>query len=217
MYDDKINRIRKEDNPANVYSILIETFHGTMELGEVGIRFLKENLTNDFFKEAEVKDEPDHIIFSNEEFDILFSKTLDKTIEIRGKKIKRPFALYKPLSERIIKLGDAIEAFLKERTLQNFKRMADCNDMGYGKNPIGQLFKYVDTYKKCNEELLKKIRKRQKEDEERKKRAEEERKIYEEEIRKAEEFAESLTDLNMFKEAGWIIKKRFGFISEKTK
>jgi Zn-dependent M32 family carboxypeptidase len=179
-----------------------------MELGEVGIRFLKENLTNDFFKEAEVKDEPDHIIFSNEEFDILFSKTLDKTIEIRAKKIKWPFALYKPLSERIIKLGDAIEAFLKERTLQNFKRMADCNDMGYGKSPVGQLFKYVDTYKKCNKELLKKIREKQKEDEERKKKAEEERKVYEKEVEQAKKFIESLTDLNIFREAGWTIKER---------
>ena len=135
---------------------------------------------------------------------------MDKTIEIRAKKIKRPHTLYKPLSEDMVKLGDAIEAFLKERTVQNFKKMADCNDRGYSKGPVGQLFKYVDTYKRCNEELLKKIREKQKEDEKKKKKTEEEGRAYEEKIGQANKFIESLTDLNAFKEAGWTIRKRIG-------
>lgn len=210
MYDEKIEKIRSEDNIANVYYLLAETFHNTMEQGEIAIKLLKENLTNDFFKEAEAKNCANYIVFSNDEFDILFSKTLVRVIEIKSKKIKRPYGLYRPLSNDIIKLADAIEVFLKERTFQNFKKVVECNYKEYDDSPVGLLFKYVDTYKKCDEKLLKNIREKQKKDEERKKQAEEERKAYEDEVQKAKEFIESLTDLEVFKQSGWTIKERIG-------
>ena len=131
-------------------------------------------------------------------------------IEFKSKKLKRPYGLYRPLSNDIIKLADAIEVFLKERTFQNFKKVVECNYKEYDDSPVGLLFKYVDTYKKCDEKLLKNIREKQKKDEERKKQAEEERKAYEDEIQKAKEFIESLTDLEVFKQSGWTIKERIG-------
>ena len=209
-YDKKIERLERETNIANIYYLLAETFHNSMEQGEIGIKLLKSNLTNEFFKKAEAKNSANYIIFSDDEYEIRFSKSLVKIIEIKTKKIKRPYGLYKPLSSEIVKLGDAIEAFLKEKTFKNFKVMADCNDRGYGKGIIYTIAKYVNAYKNCNEDLLKKIREKQKEDEERKKKAEEERKAYEDEIQKAKEFIESLTDLEVFKQSGWTIKERIG-------
>lgn len=205
-YDERISDVMKETNIARIYYLLAETFHNGIGQGELGIEFLKETLTNPFFKEATAKDGVNYIIFYNEEFEILFSRSLVREIRIKYKKAIRPSYHYTQVNPTMLKLAELIETYLNKKSFKNFKALADYNGVGYRKNLIGTIMKYISTHKKCTKELLDEIREKQEKDRLTKIKIEEEKKMIDEQQEYAKEFIESLTDLQIFKNDGWFFK-----------
>lgn len=212
-YDEKINKILNENNPVKIYYLLAETFHNTMEQGEIGIEFLKKNLTNTFFKEANIENGVNYIIFSNKDFDVMFSKSLSREIKIKFKNSSRHYHYYNLVNESAFKLADLIEKYLNKKSFKNFKALVDYNCQKRKKNLINKILGYISTYKKCNKELLDKIRQKQEEDRINKIKIEKENKEFEEKQKYAKEFINSLTDLEQFKKAGWFISMK-GIMNE---
>jgi hypothetical protein len=202
-YDYKMKQILNENNIAKLYYLLAESFHNTIEQGEIGIKLLKECLTNEFFKTAKTINGANYICFSNDDFDILFSKSLSKEIKIRFKNSQVPSMYYPSIKPSIIELADKIEAFLNKKSLKNFKALIDCNCVNYPNNIFANIIKIINTYRKCNKELLEKIRQMQKDDELRKLKFEEENKVFKERQAFAKNFINNLTDLNKFRQDGW--------------
>lgn len=204
-YNNNIKEIEEGGSLPEVYYLLAKTFHNTRVQGELGMELLRNNLENQFFKESELVQDVNHIVFSNDDFEIRFSKALERVI-----RIKYNHAGIKPYLNRvnpeIEKLGELLEDYLKDKSFKSFKRLADYNCERYRKGLIGTVLKYKDTYKKCNKELFNKI----KADKERFEKAQidYERKLKEFYDRQeyAKEFVENLTDIKKFSEEGWIIR-----------
>ncbi|WP_297419117.1 hypothetical protein [Clostridium sp.] len=216
-YDAKINQIIDEVNFVKVYYLLAETFHNTMEQGELGIKLLKENLTNDFFKEATVDNGVNYITFSNNEFDIMFSKSLSMCIRIKYKNTGNS-GYISDFNDYKSKLANLIENYLAKKSIKNFKIMANYYGRYYNKNILAQIIKFINAYKKCNTKLLLEIKEQQ--EWHKIKQIEEKKKINEFEQRQlyAKNFINNLTDLEKFKAEGWYIitsgiKDEKGFIN----
>ena len=201
-YDDIINGISAETNPVKIYSLLAQT--DTIHEDNIGVDVLKEILTNAFFKEATIDNGVNYITFSNDKFDIMFSKFLSREIKIKYKNPYQQARYYRMLNSSRIKLADLIEIYLNKKSFSNFKALVDYNCIGY-RNETTKITKYIRTYKRCNKELLNSIRNKQKQDIIHQAEADEENKKYEEAQLHAKTFIESLTDLTMFKDAGWYI------------
>lgn len=204
-YDSRIGEISNEDNLARIYYLISETFHNTVEQGEIQIEFLKQVLTNDFFKTAVIDNGVNYIYFSNEDFDVLFSKCLIKEIKIIFKKPGGYHYNYLKVNENKINLANLIEQFLNNKSFKTFKALVDFNCRNRSKDLASVLPNYIRTYRKCNQQLLNNIREEEarcelKEIEIQKKNE----KYYERQIY-AKEFIESLTDLRVFKDEGWRI------------
>lgn len=204
-YDEKINDIMKETNIAKIYYLLAETFHNGIGQGELGIEFLKKTLTNPFFKEATAKDGVNYIIFYNEDFEIMFSRSLSREIRIKYKKSTRHSYYNLYTNPTVIELAELMEIYFNKKSFKNFKALADYRGKGkgYSKNLIGTIAKYINTYKKCTKKLLNEIREEQENDRLIKIKIEKENKEIEEQQLYAKEFFESLTDLQIFKIEGW--------------
>lgn len=205
-YDERISDVMKETNIAKIYYLLAETFHNGCGQGEIGIEFLKKTLTNPFFKEANARDGVNYIIFYNEEFEIMFSRSLSKEIRIKYKKAIRPSYYCSQINPTMIKLGELIEAYLNKKSFKNFKALADYNGAGYNKNVIGTIMKYINTHRKCNKDALDQIRERQENYRLSKIKQEEEKKIIDEQQEYAKKFIDSLTDLQIFKDEDWFFR-----------
>jgi hypothetical protein len=206
-YDNKINDIKNETNPAKLYYLLAKTFHNTIEQGELGIQFLKTYLTNDFFKNAEVKNGVNYITFSNNDYDIMFSKSLSQEIII---KYKTPVSVpyYCGIDKSKIKLADLIESYVNHKSFENFRELVNYNyyNKGYKNNFIVAIYKCINTYKQCNKKLLNKLKEEIEQDELNKKEKEQKKQEYLDDQKQAKEFINSLTDLQVFKDNGWYIK-----------
>ena len=212
-YDDKIKRILKEDNKANIYYLLAQTFHNTMTQGDIGIKYLQNILTNNFFKNANIKNGVNYIIFFDKEFEIMFSKSLSREIAIKYKNTSsRPY-YSTSVSSSAIKLADLIEKYLDNKTFSNFKNLVNHNCYRRKKNLINKIIGYINTYKKCNEKLLCKIREKQEEDRVRKEKYEEDLKEFNDKQQYANNVITNLTDLKMFIDSGWYITK-YGIVDE---
>jgi hypothetical protein len=206
-YDNKINDIKNETNSSKLYYLLAKTFHNTVKQGELGIQFLKTYLTNDFFQNAEVKNGCNYITFSNNDYDISFSKSLSTNILIKYKSaISIPY--YYEISKNKIKLADLMENYLNHKSFKNLKILVEYNyyNKGYKNNFIATIYKYIQTYKHCNKELLNTLKEKIDQEKINKKEYEQKKQEYEENQKQAKEFINSLTDLQMFKDNGWNIK-----------
>lgn len=204
-YNERIKSIQQEENIAEIYYLLAETFHNTMKQGEIGIKLLKKFLTNNFFKKATVKNGANYIIFSNDDFDIMFSKSLSRQIKIKFKNAGILRRHYNRVNPSLSKLADLTEVFLNKKSFKNFKVLVDHNCVNYKNNIIAKVMKYINTYKKCNKKLLEKIRNMQKEDIKQREAINEENKKFKERQKYANEFVNSLTDLKQFQDSGWYI------------
>lgn len=204
-YDNMISQISNEDNKVNIYYLLAKTFHNTVFQGELGIKYLQSILTNDFFKTANVKNSVNYIVFSNEDFDVMFSKTLSKEIKIIYKNAYSSPTYYISVNPITVKLADLIEIYLNDKTFKNFKKLVGCNCCRVKKNLINKIIGYVDTYKRCNKKLLDEIRRRQEEERIRKLKYEKQLEEFNEQQDYAKNFILGLTDLKIFVNEDWYI------------
>lgn len=207
-YDEKLKKVKKlsnENDFVKAYYLLAETFHNTMEQGEIAIKFLKKNLTNDFFNTAAVKNGVNYIIFSNEDFEVKFSKSISKEIIVNFKNAGILRHYYSSVSKSMIKFADLLEAYLNKKSFKNFKALVQYNCEKREKNLINKIIGSINTYKTCNKELLDKIRGIQERDKLDKIKVETENKKFKEKQIFAKTFLNNLTDLKMFKNEGWYI------------
>jgi hypothetical protein len=205
-YDSMIVEISNENNIAKLCHSLSEVFHNTMEQGELELNLLKKYLTNNFFKTAETKNGVNYIQFFNDEFEVWFSKSLTKEIKIKFNNPCVPRTYYPSVHKSLIKMADLIEVFLNKKSIRNFKALIDCNCINYRNNIFAQIMKPINTYRKCNKELLEKIRDSQQKDKIKRLQIEEETKTFKGKQLYAKAFIDSLTDLEQFKVEGWNIR-----------
>lgn len=201
-YNNKINSISRTNNLAEIYYLLSETYGNTMAQGDLGIMLLKDNLYNDFFKNVNIKNAVNYIYFSNEEFAVLFSKSLVKEIRIIFKDSVRFKKYYRSVGTRESKLADLIEIFLNNKSVKNLINLTKHY------NYKATLTNIIKTYKKCNKDMLDKIRYRQELDKIEIDEINKNNKLFKERQEYARQFAKSLieTDLKIFKNSGWKIK-----------
>jgi len=204
-YDSNINKELNDDNIANSYYLLAETFQNTMEQGELGIKFLKSTLTNDFFKSAIVENGMNYIIFSNKDFQIMFSKCLSKEIKIQLKNGISFEHHYPTVNDYNAKLADLIQAYLNTKSLKDLNILATFAKKEYNKDFISLIIKYINIKKTCNKELLDKIRRAQELDRIKELKVNKTNNKFLEQQIYAKKFIESLTDLEQFKDSGWYI------------
>lgn len=201
-YNNKINSILQTDNLAEIYYLLAKAYGNTMVQGDLGIMLLKDNLHSDFFKNVNIKNAVNYIYFSNEEFAVLFSKSLVKEIRIIFKDSVRFKKYYRSVGTRESKLADLIEIFLNNKSVKNLINLTKHY------NYKATLTNIIKTYKKCNKDMLDKIRYRQELDKIKIDETNKNNKLFKERQEYARQFAKSLieTDLKVFKDSGWKIK-----------
>lgn len=205
-YDNKIQQVAEETKIPNLYYALAQTFHNTREQGEIGIAFLKEQLTDDFFKTATESNGINNIIFENDEFKISFPKSLEKRVSITYKKAGMPRSFYSNIKDETRKLAILIDEYLSHKTFKNFKELADYNCRRYKKNPIAVLLKYYRTYRDCDKKLLDKIKGLQEIDLKKRIECEKENEEFYKGQEYAKAFINSLSDLKLFQECGYRIE-----------
>lgn len=162
-YDDTIKQAQAEDNFAQLYYLLNKTFNDTKDYKikhDIGVELLKNNLNHDFFKVANVKYNPSYIIFSNDEFEVWFSKFLSKEIRIKYKKAgSRPNANCMLPSKEGIDIKEKMVAYLNHKSLKNFIKVVKANTTKHSSNKlIPTIIRIVNTYKKCNINTVNKIK-----------------------------------------------------------
>ena len=201
-YNNKINSISQTNNLAEIYYLLAKAYGNTMAQGDLGIMLLKDNLNSDFFKNANIENAVNYIYFSNEEFDILFSKSLVKEIRIIFKDSVRFKKYYRSAGTRESNLADLIEIFLNNKSVKNLINLTKHY------NYKATLTNIIKTYKKCNKDMLDKIKYRQELDNIEIDETNKNNKLFGERQEYARQFAKSLieTDLKVFKNSGWKIK-----------
>lgn len=201
-YNNKINSISQTNNLAEIYYLLAETYRNTMAQGDLGIMLLRNNLHSDFFKNVNIENAVNYIYFSNEEFDILFSKSLVKEIRIIFKDSVRFKKYYSSVGINESKLADLIEIFLNNKSVKNLINLTKHY------NHKATLTNIIKTYKKCNMSVMYKIRDRQILDKIEIDETNKNNKLFKERQEYARQFAKSLieTDLKVFKDSGWKIK-----------
>lgn len=202
-YDDKIQQVKSEDESPNICHLLSEIYHNDTKQGEIEIDYLKNILTNDFFKNAKTMNKPNYIVFYNNEFEVMFSKSLSREIKIKFKNVG-----YKPyycsnISPTSIKLADLIEVYLNHKTFKNFKILSEYNCRRRKKNFINKILGYIGTYKRCNKDLLDKIREKQNKAKIRKNEYDKELKLFNNKQKHAKNFIKELTNLKVFQDNGW--------------
>lgn len=201
-YNNKINSILQTNNLAEIYYLLTETYRNTMAQGDLGIMLLKDNLHSDFFKNVNIENAVNYIYFSNEEFDILFSKSLVKEIRIIFKDSVRFKKYYRSVGTRESKLADLIEIFRNNKSAKNLINLTKHY------NHKVTLANIIKTYKRCNMSMMYEIRYRQILDKIEIDKINKNNKLFKERQEYARQFAKSLieTDLKVFKDSGWKIK-----------
>jgi len=210
-YDSDIKKISEESNFVKIYYIIVKSLDNKVQARELGVKFLKENLINDFFKEAVISATPNYIIFKKELknscLEIKFPIYLSKTVHINFSNKENYPCYYPKISKDLIKLADLTETWLNKKSFKNFKILADFNWQRSGKGIIEQISKYINTYKKCNQKLLQKIRNDQEENEKAKADYEKDLNKYLKNEEEVEIIIKSLfdTDLNKFKAEDWKI------------
>jgi len=205
-YDDRIIQIKNENNITNIYYSIADTFGNSYEQRELGIKVLQSYLTNPFFLESEITKGCNYIVFSNNDFDVMFSTHLNREIRIEYKNVGSYPNYCSITNMNIDKLADLIEIYLNHKSIKNFKALVNHNCRGYANNIIGTILKYINTYKKCNKTMLQNIRDKQEYSRIKKIEVDKKNKEYEDRQLYAKEFIESLTDLEVFKTNEWHIK-----------
>lgn len=204
-YDELIKSIENETNIGKLYYTLSKAYKNTMPQGEIQIEFLKEHFENDFFKNANIKNNVNYIYFEDSEFRIRLSKSFDRSIEVLYKKeISQPY-LYKYMTDNNLKIYELLKDYMNKKS---FKKLEAIMAIRHTKpnNFINKLYSYKNAYKRYNNELLKEFENQITGD---KKKAEEyEIKLdeYNNTKKYIENFIESLTDLKSFREIGFRIK-----------
>lgn len=206
-YNDIIEAVQKEDNIAILYFALTKVFKNNMEQGEIGIKFLKNNLTNDFFKTAEIKNKVNNIVFSNDEYDIMFSKSFDKTITIEYKKeLKKPYYSnnFNSSEEELLNL---LELYINDKSFENLKNLAYFRRNNRKRNIIEIIKLYIYAYKKYTSKYYSELKARKITEEKFKQKYDQEMKTYNNKKEIIDNFINSLTDLKIFEKEGFRIKK----------
>lgn len=214
-YDEQIKQIQNTDNTAIIYRLLAETFHNTIKQRKLQIKVLQQYLKNDFFKTATINNRVNYITFYNDEFRVSFSTSLCKDIEIKFNNCGTPPYYSSILKEETIKLGDLIEKYLKNKSLKNFKILMKYNCKNRKNTFVNKLMGYINTYKRCNKELLNSIKDKQCQNEINKLKYEAENKLFQDKQTYAKNFVDSLSDdLKIFQDNNWNIKLK-GIIDSK--
>jgi hypothetical protein len=215
IYKKKEETARKYDKLAQkgeeaysfpeLYGLLAEVGGSFVGYDELRIQLLKNNLKSDFFKTSVARADNGYIVFSNDDFEVMFSKSLIKTIKVKYKKAGFPLLYRNMLHNNILEVVELLEKYLKDKSFRNLKALANCGKEKT-KNPISILIRYLDTYKYATWENLDFIKQKIKNEELRKKSIEENNKEYEEGQKYAKAFLDSIySDLEQFEVTGWQI------------
>jgi hypothetical protein len=206
-YDIIIESVKKERNIATLYFALTKAFQNSMEQGEIGIKFLKDNLTNKFFKTAEIKNGVNNIVFSNDKYSVMFSKSFDKTITIDCKEeIKKPY-YSNNFSSKQEELLNMLSEYIENKSLKNLKKLMYFRREEKKRN-ILEIFKlYMYARRKYTKELYAELKARKVTEEKFKQKYDKEMEVYNNKKQVIDNFIDGLTDLKMFEKEGFRIKK----------
>lgn len=200
-YDGRIEELEVTENIADLYSLIVEVYDNSPAQKDVAIDFMNATLTNDFFREAVINRDLNSISFSDDRYKVVFPTSRARVIDIEYTSTTNPDK-YSNVEEK--DNGDLIiilEKYLSDKSFSNLKELSKHYQSGQSKGFLS----YVDTYKKCDSEMLVRLKKTQELKEERKSLHKESSKIYNMEMFSAIEFLETLTDLKVYEQAGWKI------------
>ena len=166
-YDDMVDNVLNTNNYVELYYKLSNFYGNYYEQCLLQVDLLNYNLPT-LFNNSSAKIGANYISYLIDDYYISFSTSLSKRIELQLNKditnyndiVIEP---YKPtqLNNNIIDLYNATNNWLNHKSLHNLKVLADINGKHYKKNPIAKFFKYYNTIKKCNENLIEQIDKKQ--------------------------------------------------------
>lgn len=207
-HDRYLKKAEESSSFAHLYGLLAETLGSTIEFDTLKIQILKNNLQHEFFHTAVVRADNGFIVFSNDDFEVMFSKTLNKTIKVKYKKAGFYLQFASVLKDATFDIEKLLDRYLQKRSIKNLKKLAQYNKGRYDKNLVATFMCYIDTWKSATQENLDFIRQRIRNEELRKKKIEENNKEYEEGQIFAKAFFDSIwPDLEQFEAIGWQIEK----------
>lgn len=214
IYNDKFNQLSNMENFADIYYISNATlgynYKNFREQRETAAKILQLYLTNDFFKDATIVTKTNGIVFLSDDFEVEFpthmQPHMQQQITIKYKNAVRFPHYYGGVSPFAEELADLMEKYFNKKSFNNFKALADLYGKNYRKHIFATILKYINTYKECNKNELDRIRKIQEQHKVKLKEMEQKEREYKDKQIYAKKFVNSLTDLQIFKDAGWGIR-----------
>lgn len=203
-YQIQLEKLSNEKNVANIYSMIVEIYGNSLPQRKIAKEYLESVLTDDFFKLADIKFEPNSVVFYKDGYEVKFPMSRGRYIDIIDMNISEaPY--YSPIyNDWHIELKELIETYLSKKSFSNLKKLSN-HYKRQGKNIIAKFILYYETHKECNKDKLTKLIYNI--DDENKRKIEHDRNI--EEYNRSKEqsiqFAFSLESLKVFNDAGWDI------------
>lgn len=204
--DKSMKEVFESNSFPKQYSALALCYHNTMEQGELGLLMLKDFLTNDFFIKNEGRNGVNYIVYEDENYQVLFSKSLCRTIEIVNKNNKSIGYNSKPPSENLLEYKAELEKWLTKKDFKTFKKLVQRKQVNWRKNIIAKCVLWYTVYKKTSQKDLDKVTRQINSIYAQIDRYEKDKKEYDKIQEEARTFVDSLTDLKAFKDDKWYIK-----------
>lgn len=215
---EKINNIREEENErcdnfiksieesTNYIDtfILIQRFYGnTVEQAELQLQLLKENFTSEFFIKSTSKRHPNYIVFENEDYNISFSiSRVDEIIVV----YKNGY-MYHPMARGKFKWQNFYDTVMEYKNKPSFTNIKKLIEVGYNNSSKLWLFKFIETIKLVNNDLVIKNLQKQFDDyNEQKIKDQIEKEKFEKHQQIAIDFFDSLPELKDFTDKGFNIR-----------
>lgn len=206
-YNQKIEEVVYNDNPAYLLSLIISLYENESERKDVAIELMRNTLTNDFFRNAEIKRTFYWISFVSKKYKVNFSTT-NKGIEIEYCATTNPYEIKKKNrvsskeEQKLYVLIESTKEYLNNKTYNNLKKLSEVYFKDEKKNIF---YKLYQTHKKCDKLFLEELEKRRILNEERKQTIELSLRLYKMKEEEAMKFMKSLSDLDIYKESNWNI------------
>lgn len=211
VYNSQLSKLQNEQSIPELYEMIVNIYGNGPKQACAAEAFLREVLTHDFFKKSEIINLSNEIRFTDGEYYISFPKSRLKVIDIVAINIgDKPYFFSTNLNKKE-NLVHLVEEFLSKKTLSNLKKL----NLFYRNNethtnPIKKIYSYYDTYKTFNVDKLTELEDFIYNEKIKKKRYELELEEYQKDLNNSLEFANSLEDLKIWKEAGWAISFSLG-------
>lgn len=206
-YDNLKEKVNQKTEVPELYEMIVEVYHNSLPQRPIAEEFLREILTDDFFKQADVRKAPNEIVFFNERYQITFPLSRGRDINIIDTGLKKPPYFHKITNDCHLELIKLTQDYLANKTFSNFKALNDRYKFNKKpKNIIGKLYNYHSTYKTFNEDKLAELVNNVNQDNERKLEVDRLTEEYNLEKSKSIEFAYKLKSLKQWQDNNWTIR-----------